>query len=130
MRVIHCPPNEEPPVYARSALKRGGGFRLSGNAWIVLAIVAFVAWTVWAGPLKKQDPAPAHSEAPSPTAVVSAPPVVVEPVLCALPGGGMIEAGWTANVLDGEKLLKVRCMPDGTLEALDGGANGDGRGES
>lgn len=122
MQVIHCPPNEDPPTYARQFVKRRARLTLGGNAWMVLGVLAFIAVGVVWGPLKPQRKAPpeapivtATTQIGSETALAAA---VDAPVMCKLPAGGLIETGWETFVMDGETVMKVRCNDDGTLQAI------------
>lgn len=82
---------------------------------LIALIVAMIVGTFTIGPLRPKRKAEEASQA---TMVpVSTPAVLVTPVLCQLPGGGMIEAGWESLVQDGEQVMKVRCQEDGTLQA-------------
>lgn len=120
MRVVHCPPNEDPLTYAqRAKRRRSGGLAglLQGNGLLFALIVAMIVGTFTIGPLRpKQKAEEAQQVQATP---VSTPAVYVTPVLCKLPGGGMIEAGWESLVQDGEQVIRVRCQEDGTLQATE-----------
>lgn len=121
MQVIHCPPNEMPPDYARKHGKRQHGLKrlLGGNAWLFVLVALFIVWTVARGNLlagKKGSGTPD----PQPTAAVVNAALALadeaQAIMCKLPGGGLIEAGWTSWVLDGENPVEMRCDTDGTLK--------------
>lgn len=123
MKIIHCPRGEDPLTYARGARRGRAGLSglLQGNGLVIGLIVAMVIGTFTIGPLgPKQNTAP---ETPAPVAVeagpVSAPVVYVEPVLCTLPAGGMIEPGWESFIQDDERIIHVRCEDDGTLKEIE-----------
>jgi len=112
MKIIYCPPGEDPQEIARKALKRrvsGGNNFLRENWWLVLGVVAFAVFGVTAGPFKglfskEQTPAPVAQE-------VSAAPIATPapPVFCQNPGGGLIADGDTAWVDHSIEIAQYRC---------------------
>lgn len=126
MKIVHCPRDEDPLTYARRHTRRGGGGGLGGllqgNGMIIGLVVAMVIGTFTVGPLRPQKDAP-QPEAPVGAAVEVVPVIepvsYEEPVTCALPAGGRIEAGWEMFVQDGETIIHVRCENDGTLKKIE-----------
>ncbi len=118
MKIVHCPPNEDPLTYARQAARRGSGLAfLQGNGLIIALVVAMIVGTFTIGPLRPQPQQPeAPPATPGPARPTPRPVVYNEPVMCKLPAGGMIEAGYETFIADGETILKVRCEDDGTLQ--------------
>jgi hypothetical protein len=83
---------------------------------IIGLVIVMVIGTFTIGPLRPKTP-----ETPPETAATqtqsAAPVVYVEPVMCQLPAGGMIQAGWETLIVEGDAVVRVRCMDDGTLQA-------------
>jgi len=101
--------------------RRGGGLTglISGNGLIIILVVAMIIGTFTIGPLRPQPETPQPEATPAAVKAEPRAPVVYEPVMCALPSGGWIEAGWETFVQDEDVIKKVRCEDDGTLKEIE-----------
>jgi len=113
MKVIYCPPGEDPQEIARKALKKrisgGGGGFIQDNWWVIVGVIAFLVIGVTVGPFKglfSKDQAPV----PVVQDVVAAPlNTPAPPVFCDNPGGGLIADGDTAWVDHSIEIAQYRC---------------------
>ncbi len=116
MKIIHCPDNQEPPVYARNVLAKRGyksTFSLREHWWL-LAVAIFAVVTFTVGPLKPQrkrqiapDPPPATAEIANNTALTSVKYDFTG--YCRNPGGGYTATGDQMYTMVGETLVRMRC---------------------
>lgn len=112
MKIIYCPPGQDPMELARKATRQKRGGVLNENWWVPLAVVGFLAVGVTVGPLKGCWPQ--KTETPqmgqSVESVIAAPVVTPIPqVFCNLPMGGMILNGDAAWVDWQSKIVRYRC---------------------
>lgn len=118
MRVIYCPPGQDPMQMAHAASKRAGG-GLGENWWMLPTIIAFLVIGFTVGPLKGCIPdiksgvsAEASVTATAPETVITPTVVQITPTpqqFCNLPMGGKIANGDTAWVDLEIKVVLYRC---------------------
>ena len=113
MKIIYCPPRDDPMQIARAAQKRsmGGGGLLQENWWVILGVIAFVVIGVTVGPFKGVFTNKDLTTAPVAQQEAQAAPLdtPAPPVFCDNPGGGRIANGDTAWVNHGIEVSQYRC---------------------
>lgn len=121
MKILYCPPGEDPLEYARQFSKqrrhRGG---LGDSWWMIPTIAVFLVIGFTVGPLKGCVPQqPQQAEQAAPPVVVAAPIATpTPPVLCNLPTGGRIANGDTAWVDLQAKITRYECR-NGQLSEIE-----------
>lgn len=113
MRVVYCPPGQDPQDVARAAMRRraGGGGFVQENWWLVLGVLAFLVVGFTVGPFKGLFANKDLTTAPVMQQEAQAAPLdtPAPPVFCENPGGGMIANGDTAWVNHGIEVSQYRC---------------------
>lgn len=125
MKVIYAEPGENPVDVARQHFKRRGAGGLGGSAWLVVAVVVFVAFGFVAGPFKGDGGKVTESSRDKTETVAGSPVEAASNLLdgmswldefCKLPAGGSLAPGDTAWITDGAQYLQVRCEREGLVE--------------
>jgi len=112
MKIIYCPPGDDPMQIARAAQKRsmGGGGLLQENWWVILGVIAFVVIGVTVGPFKGVLQQPIDAAPESAAVTVSAPiPTPAPPPMCSNPGGGLVGEGYLLWIDHGIEVSQYRC---------------------
>lgn len=119
MKVIYCPPDEDPMKLARQARQKHGGGGIVQYWWLA-ALAVFLVATFTVGPLKPKNGSLQEQIGPQttpPTAEIAVKSELVNAFqgFCKNPSGGMIAPGDSAWITDGEQTKQVRCE-NGTFE--------------